>query len=74
MTDTSELPRAIWEGTFTIGGCQLRCAVLDDGRRVISSVDLAEFLDAMRGDEFNVLPAEVEEFAKWTKGVSDGSQ
>lgn len=62
----TELPHAVWEGTFTLGGFTIRCSVLDDGRRVINAEDLDAFF---MGDYAEALTdAEAQEFAKWSRG------
>lgn len=47
MTDA--LPKAVWEGSFTMFGVPLRCYVLDDGRRIIDADDLRRMYEADRG-------------------------
>jgi hypothetical protein len=68
------IPRAIWEGTFTMFGVTLRCYVLDDGARIIHADDVARLFEVM-GQEGNVMPSDEEairEFAMWQKGVDHG--
>ena len=68
-----ELPRSIWEGSFTLFGVEVRCHVLDDGQRMVET-DSAERLfgamasiAAMPSNEEGERSA-VEEFTQWIKG------
>lgn len=67
-----EIPRAIWEGTFTVFGVRLRCSVLDDEAhtRVINAEDLAKLFKEMEAcsvdDLFDV--DDLVEFNKWQQG------
>lgn len=67
---TDGLPVATWEGTFTILGVPLRCAVLDNGQRVVNAEDVMRWLGAMddpgspQSD-----PLEVQRFMRWKNGA-----
>jgi hypothetical protein len=66
MADT--LPRAVWEGTFKFFGIDLRCYVLEDGRRIIDADDLGKMYEADiagvdEGDE-----VQKQAFLAWLKG------
>ena len=41
------IPKAVWSGTFTIFGVELKCHVLDDGRRVIDMESMEKLFAAM---------------------------
>lgn len=62
-------PQSIWQGTFTMFGVEVRCHVLDDGRRIIEAESMTELLNAMASCNRVVDPKEIEGFAKWQKGI-----
>jgi hypothetical protein len=63
-----DLPRAVWEGEFTIFGVVLRCAVLDNGQRVINGEDCARLFAVMASEEETTLDhSELERFARWQR-------
>ncbi len=43
----SELPKAKYEGKIMLGGIEIECCVLDDGRRIITEQGLINFINAM---------------------------
>lgn len=63
----SDTPKAVWEGTLRISDIDLRCAVLDDGRRVIRAEDCERLMATMANgspcDE-----AELKALARWLRG------
>lgn len=44
---SEDLPVAIWSGTVRLFGIDLRCSVLDDGRRVILAEDAERLFAAL---------------------------
>jgi hypothetical protein len=62
------LPMAVWQGTFTLFGVELRCSVLDNGARVINAEDVQRLFHAMGDPGVSVVPAEIERFARWRAG------
>lgn len=60
------LPVAVWEGSFKIGNVTLRCAVLDNGMRVINAEDMHAIFDGTA--EFTA--EDVEAFCRWQKGLA----
>ena len=64
---TEQLPRVVWEGTFTIFGAPIKCYVLDDGRRIIDADGLRESME--RHDAGAAIDERKnDEFLKWLKG------
>lgn len=61
MTEKA-LPKAVWEGTFTIMGTPIRCYVLDDGSRIVNADDFMAMLDA---GENEIDPVELHRFNAW---------
>ena len=58
------IPTAIWTGSFTLFGAEIKCAVLDDGQRVIEAKSLEAMFNGMERDEpLNM--GELEAFSKW---------
>ena len=43
----SELPTAIWEGSFTLFGVDVKCYVLEDGQRLIEAKSMENMIAAM---------------------------
>ena len=43
----SGISTAIWSGTFTMYGVEVRCHTLDDGRRVIEADSVKEIFRAL---------------------------
>ncbi len=64
------IPAAVWEGEFTVFGVTVRCAVLDDGERVINAEDTHRLMKAMARPESRSTPkADFEQFARWISGA-----
>ena len=43
---TDRLPKAIWSGSFSVLGVDVKCHVLDNGQRIIDSESIVELFDA----------------------------
>ncbi len=63
------LPRAVWEGTFTLYGVPVRCAVLDNGQRVLHAEDVAALFAAMGQEDREYPIGDVAAFSRWQKGL-----
>jgi len=65
-----ELPKAIWEGPFTVFGVRLRCSVLDDEAhtRVINGEDLASLFKMMESADIPEF-GDLEAFNRWQQGL-----
>jgi hypothetical protein len=50
MRGPGQIPKAVWSGVISVFGVDLRCSVLDDGRRVIDAEDSAKLFAAMEDD------------------------
>lgn len=62
---TEDMPKAVWEGTFRIFGIDVRCAVLDNGKRVVNGDD---FLQVLSGNSDTLSPDDISEFMEWQAG------
>lgn len=62
---TEEIPKAVWEGMFRVFGINVRCAVLDNGKRVINGDDL---LQVLSGNSDTLSHDDLDEFIKWQAG------
>lgn len=61
-------PKAVWSGTFTVLGVELKCHVLDNGRRIIEADSMEAFFRAP-GDPGSMLDnGELITFTEWQKG------
>ena len=68
MPDTETLPRAVWAGTFKFFGIDLRCYVLEDGRRIIDAGDMSKMYDADMAGVDEGDDSQREAFVAWLKG------
>ena len=64
----ANLPTAVWTGAFTIFGVEVKCHVLDDGRRIIDADSIGKLLAAMELPSGSVEPGDLEAFARWKRG------
>ena len=72
MSEPLDIPIAVWEGTFRLLGVTLKCAVLNDGRRIIDADSFACFMAALEDPNGEAIDsAEMTRFAQWRTGVSD---
>jgi hypothetical protein len=70
MTD---IPKAVWSGTFKIYGVELKCHVLDNGQRIIDA-DSIEQLFAEGNHRISPDGGdELEAFSRWQKGLPHDS-
>jgi hypothetical protein len=66
---SDNLPQAVWSGVIKIAGLELKCHVLEDGRRIIEADSLNAFLEALGNDgDFSVKSEDLREFAQWMQG------
>lgn len=65
----SELPKAIWEGSFRLFGVDVQCAVLDTGERIIEASSMDRMFAAMaHGAACD--QAQIDAFTRWRSGVT----
>jgi hypothetical protein len=62
----SDIPTAIWSGTFTVMGVELKCHTLSDGQRVIEAESLERFLKAL--NEGVIVNDGYTDFFRWQRG------
>ena len=60
----SDIPTAIWDGTFTVFGVELKCFVLDNGKRIIEAESMAALFEAM-GNGSNDDPGDLADYQRW---------
>lgn len=65
VTTMADLPKAVWEGTFHVFGVDVKCAVLDDGTRLIREESLTALFQAMA--QPGVETGDITAFACWEK-------
>ena len=65
---TEEIPRAIWSGTFRIWGIDLKCYVLEDGRRIIEEKSFIQFMESLANGAPIAEEEDFEAFARWQRG------
>ena len=63
------IPRAVWTGTFRIFGVDLKCAVLDNGQRIIDADNVNELFAVMSEPNTEWRPDDpgLIAFAKWRR-------
>lgn len=62
------LPESIYQGTISIMGVELKVHGLSDGKRIIESDSLADFLDAMANGP-RLTEEEAVRLARFVKGL-----
>lgn len=65
---SEDIPRAIWSGSFQIGGVEVHCHVLENGQRVID----ADSLKALFGGDADLTSGDTASFAAWCRGLPTG--
>lgn len=66
----SEIPKAIWSNSFTIMGVEVKCHVLDNGKRVIDADSVEAFFAALASRAMT--PADnvdLDSFIRWQAGL-----
>jgi len=65
--DAKEPLESVWQGSFMLGNCEMRCHMLSDGTRIIEEESLANFFmgEVANTDKFY---EQLLEFAKWMRG------
>jgi hypothetical protein len=61
---TQDIPVAVWSGTFTVFGVEMKCHVLDNGQRIIEADSLQNFFEALEGSS-NFDEGDLMAFHRW---------
>ena len=62
--DEQNIPTTVWEGSFVLFGVEIKCAVLDNGQRIITAESVAAMFEGMeRNEPINL--GELERFTEW---------
>lgn len=64
----SNIPKAVWSGSFNVFGVDVRCHTLEDGTRIIEKESLFELFDAMGSDDCDKSLGDMSSFCAWQKG------
>lgn len=62
-------PKSIWSGSFFIGGIELHCHVLDNGKRIIEAQDVDALFNAMGLESFELKEDSLQEFIRWMRSL-----
>lgn len=62
-----EMHFPVWSGVVKIGTLDLKCHVLDDGRRIIEAESVHEFMRRMADGTLILGPDDAREFAEWQR-------
>ncbi len=67
----TNIPEAVWSGTFKVCGVDLKCHVLDNGQRVIDADSFNQlFMVGTLSRALSDDPDELEAFSRWQKGLA----
>ena len=66
----NDLPKATWEGEFTIAGITLHCYVLDNGQRIVNAEDIDRLIDGVTAP-LEANRDDLDRFARWMHGIDD---
>lgn len=69
MSD-GQIPTSIGSGTINLFGVSVRVHVLDNGQRVIEQESVVQLLEAMATYKGEIDEDELNQFARWCKGLS----
>lgn len=65
----SDLPKAIWEGSFKVLGVEVKCFTLDDGTRIIEAESFHNLMDAMGRPHLNEEErGDMQSLLRWQRG------
>jgi len=71
VEDNEILPKAIWSGSFFLGGVEMKCHVLDNGMRIIDAESIEAFFRSAEEGIFNPTEEESINLGKWIKGIKE---
>lgn len=71
---TDNIPKAVWEGTFTVFGVELKCYILDNGQRIVDAECMDKLLEVMNNPDANAEPGDIDEFTKWQGAGQSATQ
>ena len=63
---SDEIPKAVWSGTFSVGGIEMQCHVLDNGQRLIDAESMERFVSA--AGSVSVDTDGVAALSRWLRG------
>ena len=69
MSEKMELPRSVWEGSFTLFGVEVRCHTLNDGQRIIEAGCLERLFDELANGENGDI-SDMDDFLLWFRGTA----
>ena len=64
----ADIPKAIWEGSFKIFGIDIKCATLEDGRRIILAESMDALFEVMATGDTTSNTADFAAFYAWKDG------
>lgn len=64
MTD---IPKALWSGSFHVYGVEVKCHTLDNGRAIIEADSFHALLEAMTNPTIEA--GDIENFERWKRGA-----
>lgn len=68
----SDLPVAVWSGSFRLFGVDIKCHRLSDGRNIIEEESMHRMLEAMAAGSLDV--GDAEGFSKFQRGLSPNGE
>ena len=62
------VPQAIWSGSFTVFGTEIKCHMLEDGTRIIEEDSLIEFFNSKTGEADE---GDMKKLLAWINGLGE---
>jgi hypothetical protein len=61
----TDIPTAVWSGSFSVFGVELKCHVLDNGQRIIEADSMADFFNGLADADAVAEDPNLDEFVRW---------
>ena len=65
---TSDIPRSVWQGTFSLYGVEIECHTLEDGQRIIEGRSLERLFDELNDGPVSADITDMDDFLLWYRG------
>ena len=72
MTETAELPKAVWSGTVFISDVPLKFHVLENGQRIIEVASMQQLFEAWANGAQPASQNEVDQMMAWLTAKNPG--
>lgn len=65
---TDDLPTAVQEPAFDLGGVTIRCYVLSDGQRLLNADDVEKFMGLLSATDWHPDQEAFADMLEWSRG------